>query len=149
MKTERTKNTERFSETNIRRNATIRLVKFEGLALEVAAKNAGLMIVKPAVLHGKSGVDHKFDGLVSDGPRFYAFDFYESVDEIDVLRTYIKKYDSGASTNMVCTSGKITPNAASLAREYGVEILGPEGLGPFFQPLAMASREVGQRAAIA
>lgn len=120
-------------------------MKFEGLALEVAAKNAGLLVVKPAVLHGKSGVDHKFDGLVSDGPRFYAFDFYESVTEMDVLRTYIKKYDTGASTSLVCVSGKVTPDARTLASEYGMEVLGPEELGPFFQPLATPTSGAGHR----
>ncbi len=120
-------------------------MKFEGLTLEVAARTAGMMVVKPPVLHGKSGVDHRFDGLVSDGVNFFAFDFYDSVNEMDVLRTYIKKFDTSASVSIVSASGHVVPGAATLAREYRMDVLSPDGLSKFFSPRAMTANGAGHR----
>lgn len=136
------------STTHNRKIRDLKLMKFESLSLEVAAKTAGLLVVKPAVLNGKSGVEHRFDSLVSDGPRFFAFDFYDSVGDMDVLRTYIKKFDTGATTEIVCSSGKVTGDAATLAREYGIEILAPDQISTFFQPRAVATSGRGHQLVI-
>ncbi len=120
------------SATNKSKKALPKTMKFEGLSLEVAAKNAGLLVVKPPVLRGKSGVDHRFDVLVSDGPRFYGFDLYQSIDEMDVLRSYIKKFDTNAVVGLVCATGKVVLAAGVLAKEYDMQILPPDRLSSFF-----------------
>ena len=105
---------------------------YEKLALEVNAAASGLDVVKPALLKGKSGIDQKFTFVAADGDTFYAFDIYPEVDEKEVLRTYLKKTDTGAETFIVCLQGKPTPEAGLLARQYGVEVLGPGSVGDFF-----------------
>ncbi len=120
-------------------------MKFEGLSLEVAAKNAGLLVVKPPVLRGKSGVDHRFDVLVSDGPRFYGFDFYESINEMDVLRSYIKKFDTSAVVGLVCGTGKVALEAGVLAKEYEMQVLPPDRLSGFFTREAVRATGSGHK----
>lgn len=105
---------------------------YEKLALEVNAAASGLSVVKPASVKGKSGLDQKFTFVATDGTSTYAFDLYPEVGEKEVLRTYLKELDTGAETYMVCLQGKPTPEAADLAREYGLEVLGPGSVGEFF-----------------
>jgi hypothetical protein len=105
---------------------------FEKLALEVNAAASGLDVVKPAVLKGRSGIDQRFTFLASDGPVMYAFDIYPEVYEEEVMRTYLKKLDTGAETYIVCLQGRPTVGAAELARKYGVEVLGPGSVGDLF-----------------
>jgi hypothetical protein len=105
---------------------------YEKLALEVNAAASGLDVVKPAQLKGKSGIDQKFTFVAADGTTMYAFDIYPQVDEKEVLRTYLKKLDTGAETFIICLQGKPTPEAGALARQYGVEVLGPGSVGDFF-----------------
>jgi hypothetical protein len=105
---------------------------YEKLALEVNAAASGLTVVKPAAIAGASGIDQKFTSVAADGPTSYAFDVYPEVTEKEVLKTYIKKLDTGAETYIVCLQGKSTPEAARLAREYGIDLLGPGNVGDFF-----------------
>jgi len=105
---------------------------FEKLALEVNAAASGLDVVKPAVLKGRSGTDQKFTFLATDGPVMYAFDIYPEVYEKEVMRTYLKKLDTGAETYIVCLQGRPTIEAAELARRYGIEVLGPGSVGDLF-----------------
>ncbi len=79
--------------------------------------------VEPPVLKGTSGVVHVFSLLlVADGARFCGFDVYENVGEIEVLKSRIKAYDTGASCHIVASTG-IDPAAGELARIYGISIL--------------------------
>ena len=105
---------------------------YEKLALEVNAAASGLEVIKPSVLRGKSGFDQKFGFVASDGNTMYAFDIYQRVSESDVMRTYIKKMDSGAETYIVSLQGRTSVEVSELARGYGIDILGPGSVGDFF-----------------
>jgi hypothetical protein len=105
---------------------------YEKLALEVGATVAGLDVVKPAVLRGESGAEQRFTFVASDSSGTYAFDIYNEVKEVEVLRTYIKKMDTGANAYVVCLSGRPDAKAKELARNYGIDVLGPMEVGDFF-----------------
>lgn len=105
---------------------------YEELALEVGASIAGLKVVKPPLMRGVSGVQHKFSFIASDESSDYAFDVWQKVSEIEVLRTYIKAYDTGMQGIIVCLSGKPTPEGKKLADSYRLEVLTPADVGNFF-----------------
>lgn len=105
---------------------------YEKLALEVNAAASGLEVVRPATLRGKSGFDQKFGFVASDGETMYAFDIYPQVSEKEVIRTYMKKMDSGAETYIVSLQGRPSEAVSDLARGYGIEVLGPGSVGDFF-----------------
>jgi len=105
---------------------------YEKLALEVGATVAGLDVVKPAVIRGESGAEQRFSFVAEDRGELYAFDIYTEVTEVDVLRTYVKKMDTGASAFIVCLSGRPDGKAKELARNYGIDVLSPMEVGDFF-----------------
>ena len=105
---------------------------YEKLALEVGATVAGLDVVKPAVVRGTSGVEHRFTFVAADGPDFYAFDVCSQVGQVEILRTYVKKMDTGARTFVVCLSGRPDAQVKELARIYGIDVLSPSDVGDFF-----------------
>ena len=105
---------------------------YEKLALEVGATVAGLDVVKPAVIRGESGLDQRFAFVAADGPEMYAFDIYTDVREAEILRTYVKKMDTGAKAFVVCLSGRPDAKARELARNYGINVLSPMEVGDFF-----------------
>ena len=105
---------------------------YEKLALEVGATVAGLDVVKPAVIRGESGLDQRFAFVAADGPEMYAFDIYTDVREAEILRTYVKKMDTGANAFVVCLSGRPDAKARELARNYGINVLSPMEVGDFF-----------------
>jgi len=105
---------------------------YEKLALEVGATVAGLDVVKPAVITGESGIDQRFTFVAADGEDTYAFDVYAEVKEVEILRTYVKKMDTGAKAYVVCLSGRPDAKAKELARNYGIDVLSPMEVGDFF-----------------
>ena len=105
---------------------------YEKLALEVGATVAGLDVVKPAVIRGESGLDQKFTFVAADGQEMYAFDVYTEAREVEIIRTYIKKMDTGAKVFVVCLSGRPGAKAKELARNYGIDVLSPMEVGDFF-----------------
>ena len=105
---------------------------YEKLALEVGATVAGLKVVKPPYIMGASGIEQKFTFVATDGPETYAFDLYPDAGEVEVLRTYVKKMDTGAKTYVVCLSGRPKPEGMRMAENYGIEVLGPKEVGDFF-----------------
>jgi len=105
---------------------------YEKLALEVGATVAGFTVVKPAVIRGASGVDHRFTFVASDGPSMYAFDVCADAGQVEILRTYIKKMDTGAKTYIVCLSGKANADTEEMAKSYGIDVLSPSEVGDFF-----------------
>lgn len=107
-------------------------MEFEKLALEVSAMKAGLKAVSPHVLQGGSGVEHRFDLLFSDGRRNYAFDFYESVSEVEVVKSYAKRFDAGAVVSIVSPTEGVTEEARRLALGYGIKIIAPDAARSFF-----------------
>jgi hypothetical protein len=113
-------------------------MEYEKLVLELSARRVGLKPVTPRILRGASGVDHRVSLLFTDDSNLYAFDFYDLVTEIEVVRSYAKKFDSKANVNIVCLSGDATEQARSLAHSYDMKILSPKALESFFvfEPLA-------------
>jgi hypothetical protein len=107
-------------------------MELERLELEVSAAKAGLTPVVPHVVRGASGIDHRVSLLFTDGTHLCGFDFYESVTNIEVLRSFAKKFDSGADINIVCLSGETSRDALSLAQQYQMRILGPKAAEKFF-----------------
>ena len=106
------------------------------LELEVAAKKAGLRIEKPPVLRGRSGVEHRFSLLASEGPTLVGVDVYDSPTEVDVIRTFVKKWDTSSECFIYLGSGDASEGAKRLARAYGLRILGEKDLWEGFSPLA-------------
>jgi predicted RecB family endonuclease len=107
-------------------------VYYEELALEVSASIAGLRVLKPPFMRGESGIEHKFSFVATDESTKYAFDVWQNVSEIEVLRTYIKALDTGAHAIIVCLSGKPSAEGKKLAEEYRLEVLTPGDVGNFF-----------------
>jgi hypothetical protein len=106
---------------------------FEKLALEVNAAAAGLEIVRPAVLRGRSGMDQRFTFVAKDEGGTYAFDLYTEVTEKEVLRTYMKKLDTGAEAHIICLKGRPTVEASELASYYSLGLMGPGKVEDFFR----------------
>ena len=105
---------------------------YERLALEVGANVAGFEVLKPPRMRGASGVEHSFTFVAVDGEDTYAFDVCNEVGEVEMIRTYVKKMDTGAKTFVICLSGRPKPEAQELANCYGIEVLGPKEVGDFF-----------------
>lgn len=120
-------------------------MEFEKLAVEVSAVRAGLVEIKPPTLSGRSGVQHRFSLLFSDGAKTYAFDFYERVTELQVIRSFAKKFDTGAFVGIVCLSGSTTDGAGALAGSYGMRVVGPEEIESFLTEQTAAPKESAPR----
>jgi hypothetical protein len=105
---------------------------YEKLALEVGATVAGYEVMKPPVIMGASGVEQRFTFVAVEGSDRYAFDIYNDVGEVEILKTYVKKMDTGAETFVVCLSGRPKEQAKELSENYGIQILGPKEVGDFF-----------------
>ena len=96
---------------------------YERLSLEVIAARSHWQIVNPPILTGRSGVMHRFDFMAMNGQQRLAFDICERPSETDVIKTFIKKFDTGVSAYIVSLSGKMAAGAGKLASEYGLKIL--------------------------
>ena len=99
---------------------------FESIAADLSKK--GVKAKAPAVIVGKSGVKHEFAfALVpdSDKPKVVVDTelSVKDVDEMRVLKFYVKVYDVGPEKAVLCVSPKLTVRAAALAHEYGIEVL--------------------------
>ncbi|MDA4129101.1 MAG: hypothetical protein OK422_06585 [Thaumarchaeota archaeon] len=101
---------------------------FEILTLEISATRLGWDVIKPALARGASGIDHRFSFLATDEGQSYAFDFYENVGSIEVLRSYAKKLDTSVSVSVVCLVGKPTEEAKRLAMQYRMRVMAPAEL---------------------
>jgi len=108
-------------------------VELERLELRVAAEKAGLRVEDPPLLTGRSGVTHRFSFLASDESGSVGFDFYDTVGEIELLKSAIKKFDTGAMIQVVCLKGEPTPEAKLLARDLEMKLLSPETLVNSFE----------------
>jgi hypothetical protein len=98
-------------------------LNYERLSLEVIAVKSNWQIVNPPTLAGRSGVTHKFDFVAMHGQFGLVFDICEQLSETDVIKTYIKKLDTGVSACIICHTEKMTEEARKLAAEYGLKVL--------------------------
>ena len=95
----------------------------EKLVLEVIAAKHHWEVVSPPALTGRSGVTHRFDFVANNGQEKLVFDIFEGLSENDVIKTFIKKYDTGTSAYIICLGDMMERGAVELAREYGMKIL--------------------------
>ena len=118
---------------------------YERLSLEVMATKLHWQIVSPPTLTGRSGITHRFDFLAMDGENQLAFDICEQLSETDVIKTYTKKLDTGASTYIVCPTEKISEGAGKLIAEYGLKVLRSDNIESAFKARMVEQRSRGSR----
>ena len=109
---------------------------YEKLSLEIAAAKSHCEVESPPILTGRSGVAHRFDFVAVNGEERLAFDICERVSETDVIKTFVKKLDTGATAFIICVSEKMTEGAGRLAAEYGLKVLRTKSI-----PLAFETRK--------
>ena len=102
---------------------------FETYAGNLSRK--GVRAQAPASIVGRSGVKHEFAFAVTEGSgkTKVVVDTELSVREVDemkVLKFYVKVYDVGPEKAILCVSPKLNPRAATLAHEYGLSVLEEE-----------------------
>ena len=118
----------------------------ERLSLRISAERAGWDTVEPPTLAGASGVVQKFAFLAMKGPAKVAFDIYEdNVDGVDVVRSYIKKVDTGATVVVISSSGGRSEVASRLAESYGMPILSPDEAQSYLSTRIIQLEERGSR----
>jgi len=99
---------------------------FESMASELNQK--GVKASAPAAIMGKSGVKHEFAfALMPEaGKARIVVDTELSVKEVDemkVLKFYVKVFDVGPEKAVLCVCPKLGARAATLAKEYGITVL--------------------------
>jgi len=124
----------------------------EGLTPALQAAIKGIPSAKNATTPmswvGKSGVKHGFTfGYPGDhGPDMVCDVILSEVpiDETDVLAFFIRVYDVGAKSSILCTSPGLTPGALRLALLYKIRVIqcdGEEDAGSkLAEELSMASQ---------
>ena len=108
-------------------------LQYEKLALRVKAAKSHLEVVSPPTIAGRSGVTHRFDFVAVGGKKRLAFDICEMVSETDVIKTFAKQLDTGASAFIILAGERMTEGAARLAAEYGLRVLRPPDFGSAFR----------------
>ena len=99
---------------------------FETIASELNRR--GIKAHAPAAIVGKSGVKHEFAfALVPDSGKARVVVDTElsvrDVDEMKVLKFYVKVFDVGPEKAVLCVSPRLGTRAATLAKEYGIIVL--------------------------
>ncbi len=102
---------------------------FESVAARLSRK--GRTALAPATITGKSGVRHEFAFAVLDESKkpLVVVDTELSVKEVDemkVLKFYVKVFDVGPAKAVLCVSPKLGERAGMLAKEYGITVLEDE-----------------------
>ncbi|HYC12404.1 MAG TPA: hypothetical protein VEC02_07100 [Nitrososphaerales archaeon] len=115
------------------------MMELERLMVKVAATRAGLQVVEPPTLVGRSGATHTFSFLATDGFQSFAFDFYDRVGEVDLLSSYVKMMDTGVPVHIVCFRGNPSIEAEGGARDYRIRILRSGELAKFFEKRVAAA----------
>jgi hypothetical protein len=105
------------------------------IRLGAEAARSGLETLNPPVMNGCSGVNHTFSLLVKSGPRYYGFDEYEHVSQFEVMRTHIKRFDTGVIAQIIDLSGVRSTEVGALAKSYGLSILSPDEFDGIFSRL--------------
>jgi hypothetical protein len=100
---------------------------FESVAASLAGK--GKQAKAPAQIVGKSGVKHEFslaEFSKSGGDPEVVVDAelsVKDVDEMRVLKFYVKVFDVSPKKSILCVCPRLTERASSLAKEYGITVL--------------------------
>ena len=93
---------------------------------------AGLEVIKPPTVPGRTGVFQRCNLVAEDGPRVLGFNIYPEIGTTEPIRTYLKKIDSGVSAFAVCQGRRPTDESRRLAMAYGVRITCPGGVEALF-----------------
>jgi predicted RNase H-like nuclease (RuvC/YqgF family) len=80
-------------------------------------------------------VSHRFSLLATTRGVSYGVDSFSEVGGIEVLKTFIKKIDTGVNSVIVRGAASASEEAERLAKEYGITILGRDELGGFFEQM--------------
>jgi hypothetical protein len=120
---------------------------YERLSLEIIAAKSHWQIVIPPALTGRSGVTHRFDFVSTYGQDILVFDICEQLSETDVIKTYVKKLDTGASAYIVCLTEKMTEGARRLAGEYGLKVLRADDVESAFRAKGIEPQSQDRRLA--
>lgn len=80
-----------------------------------------------AKLPGRSGVIHQFEMLLEGKRGSTALDIYSGVQENEILRTFLKKFDTGKPCHII-SLGTVSEAALRLAAAYGIRIFTREDL---------------------
>jgi hypothetical protein len=96
-----------------------------------ALSTRGTSAMAPAQIKGRSGVKHEFALalLAEPGKAKVVLDAELStaeVDEVKVLKFYVKVFDVGPEKAVLCVSPKLADRAAALAKEYDIVVLEDE-----------------------
>jgi hypothetical protein len=99
---------------------------FEGLAATLSGE--GKHAKAPAQMLGKSGVKHEFSlaVLTDSGSPVVVTDAELSVKEVDemkVLKFYVKVFDVSPKKAILCVCPRLNERARGLAKEYGIIVL--------------------------
>ncbi len=94
--------------------------------IRISSLRKGHSRVEPPVLRGTSGFFHTFSLLVAMDGTHCAFDIYDTIGKLEVLRTTIKTLDTRSSGYIIARSSKVGPGARKIAREYGMSLFTAE-----------------------
>jgi hypothetical protein len=100
---------------------------FESVAAQLAKEGAQA----PAFIMGKSGVKHEFAfAIIPPSKKAKVVVDTElsvkEVDEMKVLKFYVKVFDVSPEKAILCVSPKLGERARALAQEYGITVLEDE-----------------------
>jgi hypothetical protein len=123
--------------------------QYERLLLEIIAARSHWQTLSPPSLRGRSGVMHRFDFVATDGRASLVFDVCEQVSEIDVIKTYTKKLDTGASACIICKNKKMTARARRLTAEYSLKVLSSDKIESAFRAKGVRLQSEGRGVASA
>lgn len=110
----------------------------------IAAK-AHWQIVSPPTLTGRSGVTHRFDFVATAGQERLVFDIFERLSETDVIKTYVKKLDTGASAYIIYNAKSMTEGTGRLVSEYDLKVLHSDNIESTFMTKRMEHQPRSRR----
>lgn len=122
---------------------------YERLSLEVIAAKQHWQVQSPPVITGRSGVTHHFDFVAMNGGERLVFDICETLSETEVIKSFIKKLDTGASSYIICKDERIAPGASKLAAEYGLRVIHSNSIEATFKARELETRSQTRRLAAA
>ena len=116
---------------------------WQRLLLQVECEKAGYTTITPPVIKGQSGVTHRFSFLCESNETKVGFDIYKSLNEVEVMTTYIKKFDTGARCFILNLGEAPDGPTTRLITAYRIPVLagaGIESVTPFSNEVKGAQR---------
>jgi hypothetical protein len=113
--------------------------------LEIIAARSRWQTVNPPALIGRSGATHWFDLIAMDGREIRVFDICEQLSEMDVIKIYLKKLDTGASSFIICHAKRMTEGVRRLISEYGLKVLRSDNIESAFLAKGIRPQSEGRR----